>query len=159
EADDLAAVRRLKGVGNWPKPGQHQVLHHHGHADRGDQREKLIALVSERRENRGIDTPSKGPAHREGNRNAQDVTAANEMHEKVGGEGAERDKIGVREIDLHEHAVDQRQAERHQNVETSEYDAVDRLLQDDRCCHRRISSTSGWSTTCPAWSPCNGWCP
>jgi hypothetical protein len=32
------------------------------------------------------------------------------MHEKVGGEGTERDKIGVREIDLHEHAVDQRQA-------------------------------------------------
>ena len=51
-----------------------------------------------------------GLAHRESNRDAQDVTAADEMHEKVGGEGTERDKIGVREIDLHEHAVDQRQA-------------------------------------------------
>ena len=59
------------------------------------------------------------------------------MHEEIGGEGAERDEVGVREIDLYEHAVNQRQAQRHQNIETSENDAVDRLLEDDRCCHRR----------------------
>ena len=68
-----------------------------------------------------------------------EVTAAEQMHEEIGGEGAERDEIRVREIDLDQHAVDQREAQRHQHIEASENDAVDRLLE------RRSSRSSARS--------------
>src|SRR6185369_11281399 len=124
-----------------------------------DQRQQLIPFAAQGREDRCVDQPAERGADGEGDGDAQDVAAADQMHEKIGGEGPERYEIGVREIDLHEHAVDQRQAQRHQDVQTSENNAVDRLLQDDRCCHFPISSTSDLSTTCPAWFPCSGWCP
>ena len=101
---------RLEGVGNRSEPGQHQVLHHHRDADGGDQRQQLIPFAAQGREDRRVDQPAERGADDEGDGDAQDVAAADQMHEKIGGEGPERDKVGVREIDLHEHAVDQRQA-------------------------------------------------
>jgi hypothetical protein len=60
--------------------------------------------------NRRVDQPAERGAYDECNPDAEDVSGANQVHEKIGGEGTERDKIGMRKVDLHEHAVDQRQA-------------------------------------------------
>ena len=73
-------------------------------------------------------------------------------------ERAERDEISVREVDLDQHAVNQREAQSNQHIQASEYDAVDRLLRDDRRSHA-LSSTSVRSRKDPASSPCSGWCP
>ena len=61
---------------------------------------KIAALISQ---------PSAAPTTN-ATADADDVTGADQMHEEIGGEGTERDEVGVREIDLHEHAVNQRQA-------------------------------------------------
>ena len=61
---------------------------------------KIAALISQ---------PSAAPTTN-CDADADDVAGADQMHEEIGGEGTERDEVGVREIDLHEHAVNQRQA-------------------------------------------------
>ena len=57
-----------------------------------------------------------------------------------------RHDVGMGEIDLHQHAVDERQSQRDQDVEVAQDDAVDRLLQNDRHRDRSVSSISAPST-------------
>src|SRR3984893_11017035 len=99
------------------------------------------------------------------------------MGEEIGRERAERDDVGVGEIDLHQHAVDQGQPECDQHVEAAEHEPVDALLQGDRQhgaslsmilsenrfplfgIMLRFSSSQAPSTTGRRASPYNGWCP
>src|SRR5206468_9321769 len=66
------------------------------------------------------------------------------LDEEISGERAERHEVRMREVDLDQHAVDQREAQSNQHIQASEYDAVDRLLRDDRRGHA-LSSTSARS--------------
>ena len=158
DAKDLLAVWRLERVGHRPEQAEHRVLHDGGDADGGDQRQQLAALAPQRREDRDVDRPAEHRADHERGADARQVAAAQHVHEEIGGERAERDEIRMREVDLDQHAVDQREAESHQHIQATENDAVDRLLRDDRRRHA-LSSTSAHSRRGPAWSPCNGSCP
>ena len=71
------------------------------------------------------------------------------MGEEIRRECAERDEIRMGKIDLDEHAVDERQPQRHQDVEAAEDEAVDPLLQPQRqeVGQRLFQDPSGWVCT------------
>ena len=80
--------------------------------------------------------PERRPDH-ERDADADEIIAAEREGEEIGCECADRDHVRVGEVDLHQNAVDQREAQCDEDVEASEDDTVDCLLQ-----RRRSASTA-----------------
>ena len=55
---DLLAVRRLERVGDRPEQASIAFCSMHRDADGGDQRQQLVALAAQRREDRRVDQPA-----------------------------------------------------------------------------------------------------
>ena len=88
--------------------------------------------AAQRRKNAGIHEPAERSADEERDADAQQIIAADRKGEEIGREGPDGDDVGMREIDLDQHAVDEREPQCHEHVEAAEDDAVDALLQRDR---------------------------
>ena len=159
DSDHLIAVGRVERKRDRPKPGQHRVLQHDGHADGRDQGEQLVAALAQGSEDDRVHQPTQRRADHQRDGDGGEIVAAERMREEIGGERAQRHDVGVRKVDLDQHAVNEGEPQRDKHVEAPHDDAVDPLLEDDGQHAGRISSRRGLSTTNPATSPCNGSCP
>src|SRR6516225_17654 len=129
--DHLAAIGGIESVGYRSKQQQHCVLQHDRNANRGDQRQQLAALFPQWRENGGINQPAEYSADKECHGNADEIIATEQLGDKIGGESAERDDIGVSEVDLNQNAINQSEPQRDQDIKTADNNPVNPLLEDD----------------------------
>ena len=83
------------------------------------------------RENGGINQPAEHSTDNECHGNADKIITAQQLGDEIGGEGTERDDVGVGEVDLNENAINQSEAKRDQNIEAAHNNPINPLLQDD----------------------------
>ena len=108
-ADDLVAVGRVERVRDRPEPGSiafSSMIETPMVAISGSSslpRSRSGAKIA------GVHQPAERGADRQRDADADEVIAAEQVHEEVGGERAERDDVGMREVDLDQDAVDQRE--------------------------------------------------
>src|SRR6516225_3347248 len=129
--DHLAAIGGIESVGYRSKQQQHCVLQHDRNANRGDQRQQLAALFPQWRENGGINQPAEYSADKDCHGNAKEIITTEQLGDEIGGESAQRDDVGVGEVDLNQNAIDEREAEGDQNIEAAHDNPINPLLQDD----------------------------
>src|SRR6516164_1618424 len=129
--DHLAAIGGIESVGYRSKQQQHCVLQHDRNANRGDQRQQLAALFPQWRENGGINQPAEYSADKECHGNADEIIATEQVGDEICGESAERDDVGVSEVDLNQNAINQSEAQGDQNIEAANNNPINPLLQND----------------------------
>ena len=131
DADRLASERRIELVGDRSEKSELPVLEQHRDADRRDQGPQLVAALAQRGEHRGVDERSEYRADAERHHDGQQVAGGVGQPERLGGEArrgeerrerAHRDEIGVREVDLVQHPVDQGEPQGHHHVQAAEVD-------------------------------------
>src|SRR5262249_44546912 len=123
-------------------------------ADGRDQRQQFAAALAQRREDRRVHEPAKRRADHKRDADTDEIIAAEGEREEIGRECADGHDVRVREIDLHENAVDEGEPQCHEDIETAEDYAIDSLLegngQHDRSSQiTRLPVLAMISTTCP----------